>query len=131
MKNTMTAGLIMAVLASQSSYAGSLNSHDVERQSFEIAAQLNRMAQANDTDLCAGDITVAAAYIESAGRELQRDRYLTALTSLTYGHNELREISNTRAYCTHVATEVKPYLAKVILIKSELANEPPPDQTSD
>lgn len=133
MKNKLIAGLITAVLVSQSSYASSLNKYDLEKRSLEVSSQLIRIAQLNSSDSCAGDITVAAAYVESAAHDLQRDKHLTALTSLTYGQNELKEISNIRSHCAQLATEVKPYFAKIILIKNELENEPPPapDQTSD
>ena len=126
-------GFSLALLSMKAANASALSKYEIEQQSFEIATSLNRIAQLNASDLCAGDISVAAAYIESAGRQLQRDKELTALTSLTYGQNELKEISATRAYCTQLSPEVKPYFARTILIKSALENEPSsaPDQTSD
>lgn len=133
MNNKLILGLLMVVVCSQAN-AGWLHSpSDLGKQSIEIAYQLNQFAEMNKTDLCAGDVNIAAAYIESAGRELQRDQRTKALTSLSYGQNELKEISNVRSYCANLAVSVKPYLAKVILIKSEVENEPlpAPDQTSD
>lgn len=133
MLKKLLVGCGIAILSIQAANASTLSNYEIVRQSFEIAAGLNRIAQLNSSDLCAGDISVAAAYIESAGRELQRDKQLTALTSLTYGQNELKEISAIRTYCIQLAPEVKPYFARTTLIKSELENEPPeaPDQTSD
>jgi hypothetical protein len=133
MKKQLIVGLTMAMLVAQTSSANSLNNNDLERRVFEMANQLNRISEVNQNDLCAGDVKVAAAYIESTGYELKHDNHLSALTLLTYAQNELKEISNIRTYCAHIATEVKPYFAKVILMKSELENEPAPgaDQTSD
>ncbi|HAU0661244.1 TPA: hypothetical protein JBG89_11480 [Legionella pneumophila] len=133
MKKQLIAGCSVVVFALQCSYASSINTHDLEKRSFEVAYQLNRLAELNSTDLCVGDVSIAAAYIESAGQQLQRDQQIKARTSLAYGHNELKEISTARSYCAKIAAQVKPYFAKVILIKSELENEtlPEPDQTSD
>lgn len=134
MNNKLIAGLFIVVMVSQSAEAsGITSSHDLGTRSLDIAYQLNQFAEKNKTDLCAGDVTIAAAYLESAGHELQRDQHTKAITSLIYGQNELKEISHVRSYCANLSAEVKPYLAKVILIKSELENEPSPapDQTSD
>jgi len=133
MKKKLSAVLITAAMLATYAYASSINTHDLEKRSFEVAYQLNRLSELNSTDLCVGDVSIAAAYIESAGQQLQRDQQIKARTSLAYGHNELKEISTARSYCTKIAAQVKPYFAKVILIKSELENEtlPEPDQTSD
>ena len=126
-------GFSITALSIHVAGASNVNNPEIERQSFEIASGLNQIAQLNSSDLCAGDIRVAAAYIESAGRDLQRDKHATALTSLTFGENELKEISARRMHCAQLAPEVKPYFARTIMIKSELENEtnPTPDHTSD
>ena len=134
MKKKLIAGFAVAALVSQAPFAANLNTKHLEQQSFEIAYQLKRLADSNISDLCAGDVMVASAYIESAGRELQRNKHIAARTSLIYGQIELKEISHTRSYCAHVAASVRPYLARVILIQSELENEETPqepDNTSD
>lgn len=133
MKKQLIAGFSVAVFALQCSYASSINTHDLEKRSFEVAYQLYQLVEKNKTDLCAGDVGSAAGYIESAGRDLQHDQRTKALTSLSYGQNEIKEISTVRSYCAKIAAQVKPYFAKVILIKSEIENEtlPEPDQTSD
>lgn len=120
MKKTVTTALITAAMLSTYVYASPVDTRDLGRRSMEVSYQLNRIAERNRTDLCAGDITIAAAYIESAARELSRYKSERAIVSLTYGHNELKEISHTRSYCARLSTEVKPYLAQVILIKSEV-----------
>lgn len=122
MKNRVIAGLIIAVLGSQCAVANNVNSYDLETQIFGISFQLNQIAEANSIDLCSGDVSIAAAYLESAARELQHYKYDKALVSMAYGYNELKEISNARSYCAHLSPKVKPYLAKVIVLKSELEN---------
>ena len=74
MKKQLIAGCSVVVFALQCSYASSINTHDLEKRSFEVAYQLNRLAELNSTDLCVGDVSIAAAYIESAGQQLQRDQ---------------------------------------------------------
>lgn len=120
MKKKLSAVLITAAMLATYAYASPVDTHDLGRRSMEVSYQLNRIAEQNRTDLCAGDITIAAAYIESAARELSRYKIERAIVSLTYGQNELNEISHTRSYCARLSTSVKPYLAKIILIKSEV-----------
>ncbi|HHF0528686.1 TPA: hypothetical protein ACPHXU_001596 [Legionella anisa] len=131
MKNKVIAGIISAVLGSQSSFATPLNHYALDRQIVDISYQLNRIAENNSTDLCSGDVLIAATYLESAGGELQHHQKDKALVSMAYGHNELKEISTVRSYCAHLSHKVKPYLAKVLVLQSELesislsdANEP-------
>lgn len=120
----LAVGLIIAALGSKFGFANNLNNYDLERRIFDVSYQLKQIAEGNNTDLCAGDVWIAGAYLESAGRELQHHKKDKALVSIAYGHNELEEISNVRSYCAHLSPKVKPYLAKVILIKSELEKEP-------
>lgn len=133
MHNKLIAGFIIAVLGSQCAAANNLNNYDLERRIFDVSYQLYQIAEDNSADLCSGDVSISAAYLESAGRELQHHKKDKALVSMVYGHNELKEISNVRSYCAHLSPKVKPYLAKIILIKSELENlsSPEPDKTSD
>lgn len=123
----LIAGFIMGVLVYQLVFAHSSNTYALEQQGFKIAHQLNQFAEQNKANLCAGDITVAAAYIELAAQELTKAKHPLALTSLAYGQNELKEISNGRTYCTPLAAQVRPYLEKVSLIKKELEREPVPE----
>ena len=120
-------------MGASSAFATQANNYDLERRIFDVSYQLNQVADANNKALCAGDVFIAAAYLHSAGRELQHQNRNKALVSLAYGHNELKEISNVRSYCAPLSAKVKPYLAQVIVIKSELDNEPPPapDKPSD
>ena len=128
MNNKLIPGLLMAVVCAQSANAAGLESAaDLGKQSTEIANQLNEFAKRNKTDLCAGDVTLAAAYLESVGRELQQGQYTKARTSLIYGQNELKEISTARSYCANLSAEVTPYLTKVVLIKGEMDYEPFPE----
>ena len=133
MNNKVLTGLIITVLGAPSAFATQANNYDLERRIFDVSYQLTQVSDANNQELCAGDVLIAAAYLHSAGRELQHQNRDKALVSLAYGHNELKEISSVRSYCAPLSAKIKPYLAQVILIKSELDNEPPPapDETSD
>lgn len=134
MNNKIVPSLLIAAVCVQSAFAMGLKLPiALENEFREIAYNLNHFAEINKTDLCAGDVIIAAAYIESAGRELQRDQHTKALTSLSYGQNELKEISSGRSYCAHLSAGIKPHLAQVILLKNLVENLPfpTPDQTSD
>ena len=134
MNNKIVPSLLITAVCVQSAFAMGLQSPvALENEFREIAYNLNHFAEIIKTDLCAGDVTIAAAYIESAGRELQSDQHTKALTSLSYGQNELKEINSGRSYCANLAAGVKPYLAQMILLKSLVENLPfpTPDQTSD
>lgn len=123
----LISGLIMGILAYQFVNAQSSNTYGLQQQGFKIARQLNQFAEQNEANLCSGDILVAAAYIKLAAHELTMAKHPVALTSLAYGQNELKEIINSRAYCTHLATQMKPYFDKVSLIKKELERESVPE----
>lgn len=131
--NKIVASFIIGVFSTHCAVATNVTNYDLERQIFDVSYQLNHIAEDNSTDLCSGDVSIAAAYLESAGHELQYHRKDKAQVSIAYGHNELKEISNVRSYCAHLSPKIKPYLAKVILIKSELEIliSPNPAQTLD
>jgi sensor c-di-GMP phosphodiesterase-like protein len=133
MRINVIAGIIITAIGSQCAVATNLNHYDLERRIFDASHQLNQIAEDNRTDLCSGDVLIAAAYLESSGAELQHHKKDRALVSMTYGHNELKEISNVRSYCAYLSPKVKPFLARVIVMKSELENItiPETDQTSD
>lgn len=119
MNNKLIAGFIMTLMVSQASFASTDNQH-LGRQSINVAAHLNEIAKVHDSDLCAGDVRIAAAYVQSAGYALSRDKVQSASVSLVYAQNELKEISYNRSYCALLASNIKPYLAEVILIQGEL-----------
>lgn len=119
MNNKLIVGFIMTLMASQASFASGDNQH-LGRQSLRVAEHLNEIARVSDRDLCAGDVRIAAAYVQSAGFALSRDKVQSASVSLVYAQNELKEISYMRSYCAMLAANIKPYLAEVILIQGEL-----------
>lgn len=129
MNKKLIAGFVIAALASQVSFAG--DNHYLSRKSLSLASELQEIAKTNGEDLCAGDVLVAGSYVQSAGRALSSDSVQNARVSLVYAQNELKEISNHRSYCAGLASKVKPYLAEVIVIQSELEVEQAPDNTSD
>lgn len=119
MNNKLVAGFMMTLMVSQVSFASGNNQH-LTGKSMSVAAHLNEIAKVHDSDLCAGDIRIAAAYLQSAGYALSEDKVQRASVSLAYAQNELKEISYNRNYCTLLASNIKPCLAEVILIQGEL-----------
>lgn len=119
MNNKLIVGFIMTLMASQASFANGDNQH-LGKQSINVAAHLNEIANIHDSDLCVGDVRIASAYVQSAGYALSRDKVQSASVSLVYAQNELKEISYNRSYCALLASTIKPYLAEVILIQGEL-----------
>lgn len=133
MNTKVIAGFIMTLMATQASFASGDTQH-LGRQSARIAAHLNETARVHESDLCAGDVRIAAAYMQSASYALSREKVPTASVSLVYAQNELREISYNRSYCAALAPSIKPFLAEVILIQGELnaqSGAQYPDNTSD
>ncbi|MDP3268078.1 MAG: hypothetical protein Q8M40_03430 [Legionella sp.] len=120
MRINVIAGVFLTALGSQYAVATSLNHYDLEKTIFDTSHELSQIAEENKTDLCSGDVLIAAAYMESSGAKLQRHQIGRALVSMTYGHNELKEISNVRSYCAHFSLQVKPFLEKVNVMKREL-----------
>lgn len=120
MKKRLIAGLVLGALITQVSFA-STNNQSLGRHSLNLAIQLKYIAQENHQDLCAGDVLVASAYVQSAGEALSYDKVQSARVSLVYAQNELKEISNNRrGYCMNLAPKIKPYLAQLIIIQGEL-----------
>lgn len=119
MNKKLIAGFIMTLMASQASFANGDNQY-LSRKSLRVAEHLNEVAKLNDSDSCAGDVRIAGAYVQSAGYALSRDKVQTASVALVYAQNELKEITYNRSYCALLASNIKPYLAEVILIRGEL-----------
>lgn len=107
-------------LVSTTSFASYPNTVDIEHECMDTATHLHRLANSNSEDLCTGDLEIAAAYIESAGLKLHYKKLEQALTSIKYGELELKEISLNRAYCAHFSSLIKPVIARVIRISSEI-----------
>lgn len=122
MNKTLIAGFIMTLVASQASFASGDN-HHLSTKTLRIAEHLNQVANIHDSDLCVGDVRIAAAYVQSAGYALSRDKIQTASVSLVYAQNELKEISYNRSYCAVFAPTMKSFLAEVILIQGEIVTQ--------
>ena len=129
MNKKLIAGFLLTALATQVSFAG--DNHYLSRKSLTLASAIQEIAKTNSDDLCAGDVLVAGSYVESAGNSLSLDKVENARVSLVYARSELKEISNYRSYCVLLAAKIKPFLADVITIQSELEVEQAPDNTSD
>lgn len=118
-KNTSRA-LIAGLLFSSAFMAWSQNTHDIQYECRHTASQLNNMADSNATNPCSGDLKIAAAYIESAQLKLKHQKTDQALIAIKYGELELKEISQNRSYCSAFSNRVKPIIASVIKIGSEI-----------
>jgi hypothetical protein len=108
------------LLVSQISFAGYPSKHTIAELCRNEAQQLNRIIESKSHDKCAGDVAVAAAYLDAAATKVSHEHYDEALVSLHYSETELKEIAYSRTYCAQFASLVKPVIAKVIRISSEL-----------
>ncbi|WP_454783412.1 hypothetical protein [Legionella sp. WA2022007384] len=62
MRINILAGFIIMTLGMQCAAAANLNNYDLERRIFDVSYQLNQIAEEHTTDLCSGDIAIAAAW---------------------------------------------------------------------
>jgi len=111
---------LTGLLLSQTSFAGSPDASTIARECRDVAQHLEWIVGSQHRDPCAGDVVVAAAYINAAELKIRHERYDEALIAMHYGDVELREVAYTRAYCANFSPLVKPALAKTIRIISEL-----------
>lgn len=114
------AATVTGLLASPLSFAGYPDKTNIAEQCRYVASQLERIATSKHPDGCTGDVQVAAAYLHAAVTKLHHERLNEALVSIHYSHSELNEIAYSRSYCTQFSPLVKPYIAEVIRIQSEL-----------
>lgn len=112
--------VLSGLLVSQMSFAGYPSKNNIADLCRAEAQHLNRVIESKPHDKCSGDVAVAAAYLEAAETKIRHERYDEALVSLHYSETELRQIAFSRAYCVQLAPLVKPAIAKVIKISSEL-----------
>lgn len=111
---------LMGLLSSQISFAGYPDKTDIAEFCRRAASELNQIAASKHPDGCTGDVQVAAAYLSAAVTKVRHERFNEALVSVHYGESELKEIAYSRAYCAHFSPLVKPYIARVIRITSEI-----------
>ncbi|KTC87663.1 hypothetical protein [Legionella drozanskii] len=112
----LAAGSLLAFSAN----ALTQDSHYLSSECDHMARALYQLAESKSQDACAGDVMVAASYLESASIRITKGKYKQASTSLNYGEYELKAISMYRPYCSNFASQVKPLLAKLITIETQL-----------
>lgn len=61
-----------------------------------IVREMRNLIDANVQNPCAGDLDIAAAYIDAADMILRRGKVTQAITSLDYAIHELGEISHSK-----------------------------------
>lgn len=124
MKKIMISTLLVALggfLVAQVSFAGDSDDYYIAMQCATEAKQLKELQERNPSDKCSGDVGVAAAYLDAASIQVRHQRYDKALVSLHYSENELKAIAYSRTYCGSYSQLVKPSIAKVIILVSELS----------
>lgn len=77
--------LLASLVLSEASYANLPDTRGIAEECTDTARQLNDMASSKPEDRCAGDLEIAAAYIEAAGFKLRFQKTQQALTSIKYG----------------------------------------------
>lgn len=112
-------GILIGVAMSNVTFAGYPDSYDIEQSSHDLVKQCNHLMYSKSDDVCAGDVGMATAYIDSATRKVRQQNYLQALTAIKYGEHELRAITK-RSYCRHFSTEIKPMIKEAIQIGSAI-----------
>lgn len=112
--------LLTGLLVSHSSFAEFPDTRDIALECRTTVIQLNQLADSKPDNSCSGDIKIAASYIEATEIKLKHEKIQQALTSIKYAELELKEISNSRAYCAYFSELVKPYIAQIIRISSEI-----------
>lgn len=95
------------------------NPQALSMQCHYIAESLTRLAYSNPHDACFGEVQIAAAYVETAAKNIQRYRRDEALRALDRGQWEL-EALESKPQCSYFAPLVKPELAKVINVRAEI-----------
>lgn len=132
MKVKVVASVLITMLSTQASFAAAINHFNLATRIMETSSDLKNIAEQHKTETCSGDIEAVAGYLESSGVALKNKRKDVALVSMAYGQTELTQICTTRSYCAPLSPKLKPYLAKVNVLKEELEHVvPEPDNTSD
>ena len=112
--------VLTGLMAAQTSFAEYPDSFRIARECNEVSWQLKRLAEDNRQHACAGDVLVAAAYLDATEIQVRHARFNEAVVSLHYGTSELKEIASVRPYCTYFSNLVKPYIARTIQLSAQI-----------
>lgn len=112
--------VLTGLVAAKASFAEYPNHLSIARECQEVSSRLKQLAENNRQNACAGDISVAAAYLDATAIKVRHARFNEAVVSLHYGTSELKEIAYSRPYCVHFSSLVKPYIARSIQIGAEI-----------
>lgn len=117
---TTLSAILGCMMVSTMSFAETSGHERVGAQCHSEALKLNHLVQSLPRDSCAGDVEIAAAYLDSASMQIRTNHYKEALVSLHYGEHELKSIAYSRAYCANFSQQVKPSVAQVIRFIGEV-----------
>ena len=85
-----------------------------------LAHEMRDRAEDNPSNLCAGDIKVAAAYIQAACMNIEQQTFIQALYFMEMADQELDAIGLYDIYCGHLAKDAERYRSKVARLQGEI-----------
>ena len=113
-------GPVLGLLVSGTSFADWPSKDTVIHKCYEASSKLSNLIEEKSEGDCSGDLAVAIAYIDSTAVKLDKNRIDQAKSAIKSAQYELQDISSRRSYCAYVAPKVRPVLAEVIRISSEI-----------
>lgn len=108
------------MMISTMNIAGTSGHDSIGMQCHLESLKLNNLIHSQPRDKCAGDVGIAAAYLDAASMQIRTNHLKEALVSLHYGESELKSIAYSRAYCANFSQQVKPSIAQVIRFIGEV-----------
>lgn len=94
-----------------------------EGECQQLGEQLSQLARWNSDYACAGDIEIAAAYVNAARLKISREKYQQGIVSLTAAEEELKAVRADTNRCAYFSAKVEPHIANIITLISELEDQ--------
>lgn len=111
---------LAGLMLSETGFSGSRENTSLMRECHSLTSLLNQLIEEKPHDVCAGDIANVSNYVEKAFFQIDKGETARALPFMKYAQLELADISSTRSYCAHMATEVKPALSRIKILGNQL-----------
>lgn len=112
--------LLTSLMLTAPSFAAMQQADFYGKSCSTIAWEMRDLVSANAQNPCAGDLDIAAAYVDAADMSIRQNKVTQAIISLDYAVRELGEISHARTYCEAFAPDARHILADVIRARGEL-----------